>query len=558
MPGVPRLDAYRLTDRAWGSFDELRESFEWEFPDAFNMADYVCDRWAEEAHRVALFGEDETGRERTLTFWQLKAVTNQLANYLAANGLGRGDRIGINAPQRPETAVAHIAAWKLGAVSVPLSTLFGSDALEYRLADAGATGVIVDSANIETYRRAKADLDGVDLTLTIDVDSPVGDEADLAEAISGRSRAFETATTASDDDAMILYTSGTTGPPKGVLHGHHLLLGNLPQYQTTTCNLELTDSDVFWMPSEWAWIGTLFTTVFPSLYFGRPVLAYNGGEFDPHTAFSLVEKYGITVLFVPPTGLRMMMQVDSPTARWDLSSVRLVASGGEQVGQTVVDWAARVFDAPVHEGYGQTEAHYFIGDCTTLVEFKHGTTGVALPGHTVAILDPDTADPLEPGEVGEIAIRYDGDPTCFTGYWNNPEATANVRAREWQLTGDLGSMDDDGYISFVGRKDDIIISAGYRIGPEEIEDTLSGHDAVAAAGVIGVHDDERGEVPKAFVVLAEGVMGSNALKEELREVVRDRLAQYEYPRAIEFINDLPVTVTGKVRRASLREREHAR
>lgn len=555
MTDVPRLDAYHFYEDEWASYGALRRAFEWEIPDAFNMADYVCDRWAEGDDRVALFAEDETGGERTVTFRELAAVTNQLANFFASHGVGRGDRIGINAPQRPETAIAHIAAWKLGAVSVPLSTLFGPDALSYRLADAGAVVGVVDASNIESYRRAIGDVDSVARTITIDVDDPETGEIGWAAAIADRSRAFDSARTTPDDDAMILYTSGTTGPPKGGLHGHRLLLGNLPQYLTTTCNLTLTDRDVFWMPSEWAWIGTLFTTVFPSLYYGRPVLAYNGGAFDPVTAFELLEKYGITVVFVPPTGLRMMMQVDNPAERWDLASVRLVASGGEQVGQTVVDWAARVFEAPVHEAYGQTEAHFFIGDCTALVDFKPGTTGVAEPGHDAAVVDPDTAEPLDPGEVGEIAIRYEGDPTCFTGYWNNPEATAAIRTNAWQRTGDLGSVDEDGYFSFVGRKDDVIISAGYRIGPEEIEDTLAAHDAVADAGVIGVPDAERGEVPKAFVVLAAEYEGSPSLASTLQQYVRERLAQYEYPREIAFLDELPLTVTGKVRRAELRARE---
>ena len=463
----------------------------------------------------------------------------------------------MNAPQRPETVVAHLAAWKLGATSIPLSTLFGPDGLRYRLDDAAAVAAVVDGSNLEAFREARAELPDLHTALTLDADpDPDAGETDFDDALSGSSREFDTVDTAAEDESLLIYTSGTTGDPKGVRHVQRVLLGHLPLYLTTFANLELTDRDVFWTPSEWAWIASLFDVVFPSLFYGRPVLAYRGGKFDPETAFDLIERYGVTNFFAPPTALRMMQQVEAPE-RFDVESVRTIASGGESLGQTISEWAAHVFaGAVVHEGYGQTEANVLVGDCTALFESREGKIGLAGPGHEVEIVDPETAEATVPrGETGEIAVRYEGDPVCFTEYWNQPEKTDAKVRNGWLLTEDLGTLDEDGYLEFVGRKDEVIISAGYRIGPEEIEDSLASHPAVADAAVIGVPDEERGEVPKAFVVLASGHDPDEDLVDVLQAHVRDRLAKYEYPREIEFVEEMPTTATGKVRRADFRERE---
>jgi acetyl-CoA synthetase len=553
---APRLDAYHFYENDYEDYAALSDDFEWAVPDRFNMASYVCDRWAEDKGRVALFAENADGATETYTFWQLQNVVNRLANYLREQGIERGDRVGINAPQRPETVVAHIACWKLGAVSVPLSTLFGPDAIGYRLGDCDAAAGIVAAENIDAFREARRSLDALETTLVLD-DAVLQDgERDFWCAIGNHSRAFETVSTAAEDDAIIIYTSGTTGDPKGVRHAHRMLLGHLPLFVTTFGNMDLQPGDVFWTPAEWAWIASLFDVVVPGLYYGKPVVAYDGGQFDPEVAFEIVERYGVTNFFAPPTALRMMMQVEEPD-RYDVGSLRTIASGGESLGQTIVDWAEDVFgETAVHEGYGQTEANMLVGDCTALTEFREGKIGPAGPGHEIAIVDPETAErTVDRGDVGEIAVRYDGDPVCFKQYWNKPEKTAGKVVDGWLLTEDLGWMDEDGYVAFESRKDDVIISAGYRIGPTEIEDTIAGHDAVADAGIIGIPDEERGEVPKAYVVLAPGRDPVEGLRDELRQYVRDRLAQYEYPREIAFVEDLPKTSTGKVRRASLRDRE---
>ncbi|MFC6837742.1 acyl-CoA synthetase [Halomarina ordinaria] len=554
MTDAPHLDAYRFHEREFDDYDHLLDAFEWEVPDRFNMASYVCDRWADDEGRVALYAEAEDGTRREYTYREFHEVSNRLANCLADRGVERGDRVGVNCPQKPETVFAHVAAWKLGAVSVPLSTLFGTDALSYRLADSEAKACVVDAANVDTLRAVREDLPDLETVLTVDCE-PEGDEDLLWDAVEEHGREHETVDTDAEDDAIVIYTSGTTGAPKGVLHAHRMLLGHLPLFLTTFCNVSIEADDVYWTPAEWAWVASLFDVLFPGLYYGKPVLAYDGGPFDPETAFELIERYGVTNYFAPPTALRMMMQVESPRERFDVDTVRVIPSGGESLGQSIVDWAEATFDgAAVHEGYGQTEANLVVGDCTALTEFREGKMGRRGPGHDVRIVDPETAELVEdPDTVGEIAVRYEGDPVCFVEYLNRPRKTEAKVRNGWLLTEDLGEMDADGYVTFRGRTDDVIISAGYRIGPEEIEESLAGHDAVADAAVVGVDDEERGEVPKAFVVLADGYEASDDLREDLRTFVRERLAQYEYPREVEFIDDLPTTTTGKVRRADLRE-----
>ena len=549
-----RLDAYRFHEASWDSYDELRSAFEWDIPEQFNIATYACDRWADDKGRVAVF-ESQYGEEDTYTFWELRNATNRLANYLRSVGVERGDRVGINAPQRVETLISHIACWKLGAVSVPLSTLFGPEALSYRLSDADAVAAIADESNIEDFREGREETVSADSTLVVGEAGPEDGEADFWSAIESEPRTFDVVETDAEEDAIIIYTSGTTGEPKGVRHAHRMLLGHLPLFVTTFCNMSIEDGDVFWTPAEWAWVAALFDVVFSSLYYGRPVVAHNAGKFDPEEAFGIIERYGVSNFFAPPTGLRMMMETDA--SAYDVGTMRCITSGGESLGETTVEWAAEALDgAAVQEGYGQTEANLLVGDCTALFPFREGTMGRAGVGHELTIVDPETAkETVEPGEIGEIALRYEGDPVCFKEYWEKPETTREKIRNGWLLTEDLGRMDEDGYVAFESRKDDVIISAGYRIGPTEIEETLVGHGAVADSAVIGVPDDERGEVPKAFVVLSEGETGEDDLGGDLRQYVRDRLAQYEYPREIEFVENLPKTASGKIRRESLREED---
>ena len=548
---VDRLDAYHFHEEDWDSYEALYEAFSWDVPERFNIAAYVCDRWADEPDRTAIYYENEAGETSEYSFGELQDEANQLANFLQSQGVEEGDRIGVNLPQKPATAVAHLACWKLGAISVPLSVKFGPEALSYRLDDAGAVACIVDDANIDTIREVQSDIESLRTLLTVDTD-PEGEERDLAAAIAEQSTAFETVDTKAEDPAIIIYTSGTTGKPKGVLHAHRFFLGHLPLFVFDFCNVTMFDDDVFWLPSEWSWIAA-FDIVFPAWFYGKPALAYEADGFDPEMAFDLIDRYDVTVTFIPPTALRMMKAVDDPDT-YDLSTLRVIASGGEALDRDTFEWAFETFgeQVAVHEGYGQTEANMLISNCTALMDYKVGKLGRPGPGHEIAILDPETAEPTVPtNEVGEIGVRYQGDPVCFLEYWNKPEKTDAKVQNGWLLTGDLGRVDEDGYYQFESRKDDVIISAGYRISPEEIEETLTGHPAVAQAGVIGVSDEERGEVPKAFVELATSHDETAELRSELQEYVKSQLARYEYPRDIVVRDALPKTTTGKVKRSEL-------
>jgi acetyl-CoA synthetase len=554
---TPHLDAYWFHEREWETYDELYEAFEHDVPDEFNIATYICDRWADDRDRIALFAEDGSGRERTYSYVRLRDAANRLANELADRGIERGDRVGVCVPPKPETVIATLAIWKLGAVSVPLTIAFGPDALRYRLEDSTAKACIVDATNIESFREARSDLESLTAAFTVGDVEPTADESDLWATIETNAREFETVATSPDDDAFIIYTSGTTGDPKGGLHAHRSLLGHLPAFLTTYSNLELSGSEVYAGAGGWASIG-MFGMLLPALYYGRPVVAYaKAGPFDPETQFELLEKYDVTTFLAPPTALRMMMQIDDPREKYDVDSVRILASGGESVGETVVDWADSTFaGAVVHETYGQTEANVLVGDSTALdVPHEPGKMGKPLPGHEVTVVD-EAVEPIdEVGATGEIAVRYEGDPVCFVEYFDDPEKTAAKVQDGWLLTEDLGTIESDGYLTFESRKDSVIISSGYRISPEEVEDGLGGHRAVADSGVIGIPDDERGQVPKAFVVLDEGYQPSDELTDELKEYVKNNLALYQYPREIEYVSELPKTPTEKIARADLRQRE---
>ena len=557
MSTFPRLDAYEFHEQGWDTYEEFCEAFEWVVPERFNIAHYVCDTWADDKSKVALFDAgDGTGRSAH-TFWELRECAGRLASYLSARGIGDGDRICVSGTQGFETAVGHLAAWKLGAISVPLSVLLGTDGLGYRLEDSGARAFIATEDSVDTLRAVAERADDLETVVVARDVTARGDEIAFDDALAAADGPRDTAQTSSDDDAVMIYTSGTTGQPKGVVHTHSTLLGVLPCINLGAFNLSVTPADVGRTIVEWSWAGALLDFVLPSWYYGRPVVAADYGTFDPKLELELVQRYGITSYHAPPTGLRMMMQVDG-LDRYSLDSVRVVFSGGESVGDSIVEWAAETFTgAVVHEGYGQTEAPAFVGDCVALgVEHRAGKMGKPSPGSRVAVFDAETrSSSVEPGEIGELALEYEGNPGCFDRYWNRPEKTAEKVRNGWLLSEDLVTQDVDGYVSFGSRTDDVIISSGYRIGPEEIEDAIASHDRVVDAGVIGVPDDERGEIVKAFVVLGDGVEADEQLEAELQAWVRDRLAAYEYPRELEFVDELPTTETGKIRRRDLRDRD---
>ncbi len=540
-------------------YDETYRGFRWEVPQRFNIGVACCGRHAAERHRFALYWEDEDGRTAAHTFWDLQQQANRLSNALAALGVGRGDRVGILLPQRPETAVAHIACYQMGAVAMPLSVLFGPEALEYRLANSETVVAIVDPASLANLAPIRDRLPHLAHVIGVAGAREAG-VADWHELLAKASRRFTPVDTLAEDPAVLIYTSGTTGPPKGALIPHRAMIGNLPGF-VYSHDLFPQPGDVFWSPADWAWTGGLMDALLPTLYFGYPILGYRG-RFDPERAFHLMEQYGIRNTFLFPTALKMMMKaVPKPRGRYDLA-LRSMMSAGEAVGETVFAWARDELGVVVNEMFGQTEMNYIVGNSHTLWPAKPGSMGRPYPGHRVAVIDDDGHE-VPAGDVGEVAVhRRDihGDPDAvfFLGYWKNDEATRKKFTGDWCRTGDLAKRDADGYLWYQGRADDVFKSAGYRIGPSEIENCLVKHPAVANAAVVPSPDPERGNVVKAFIVLTPGHTPGDALAEEIRQHVRGRLAPYEYPKEIEFIEALPMTTTGKVQRRVLRELEAKR
>ncbi len=522
------------------TYETLRERFRWRIPSRLNMGVACADELP--SRDPALVTVDRAGTVRTVTFGEMAAMSNRVANGLAGLGVGRGDRVGIVVPQSLETGIGHLAVWKLGAVSIPLAALFGPDALAYRLGDSEAKVVLTTPENVEKVREAVG-LAGTGAEIVVTGDGTPGHRS-FADLLSGSDR-FMPVDTDAEDPVFLIYTSGTTGPPKGALHAHRTLFGHLPAFELYY-EFFPRPGDVHWTPADWAWIGGLMDVLVPAWYHGAPVVTADH-DFDPQWAMDLMAERRITCAFLPPTALKMMRATGA--ARDDLA-VRAVFTGGEPLGEEMLAWGRDVLGITVNEGYGQTEANLVVGNCASVWPVRPGSMGRAIPGHDVRVLDDDGTPVV--GRPGEIAVRAP-DPVFMLRYWNRPEATAEKYRGEWLLTGDLGIEDDDGYLWFVSRKDDVINSMGYRIGPGEIEESLMGHPAVALCAVVGVPDEIRGQVPKAFVVLRDGHRPSAELADALQDHVRSRLAAHEVPRQIAFVEDLPRTTTGKIMRRALRE-----
>jgi acetyl-CoA synthetase len=535
-------------------YDELYSSFRWDVPERYNIARACCGQWAADASRVALYWEDESGAAATHSFRDIQLAANRLSNGLAALGVKRGDRVAIVLPQRPETAIAYMAVFQMGAIALPLSHLFGPDALEYRINHAEATVAIVEPATIANLWAIKGRLATLKHVIGVagaNESGVHGWESLLSKAKS----TFEIQDTSADDPALIIYTSGTTGAPKGALEAHRLLIGNLSGF-VHSHDFFPQPGDVFWSPADWAWAGGLFDALLPTWAFGLPILGYRG-KFDAEKAYYLLEKYGIRNSFLFPTALKLMMKAVPEPGKKHRLNLRSIMSAGESVGVTVIEWAKQQLGVTINEMFGQTEINYVVGNCQAAWPVKPGSIGRPYPGHKVSVIN-ERGGEVPRGELGEIAVKKDHDPVFFLEYWKNPQATREKFIGDWGCTGDQGKMDHDGYLWYQGRSDDVIKSAGYRIGPAEIESCLVKHPAVANAAVIGKPDETRGAIVKAFIVLQPGEAPSERLVEEIQNHVRGRLAPYEYPREIEFIDALPMTTTGKVQRKELRKREEAR
>ncbi len=576
MAAEPARDAY----------DAIHAGFRWKVPRLFNMAEVCSRRWAARgstARQVAVIADAPDQAPRQHTYGELQAAANRLSNGLRLLGVKPGDRVAIVLPQRFETAVAYIAVLQMGAVALPLSQLFGPEALEYRLQDSVAGVALVDHVTgpgVQAVRErcpALRHVVGMDGAFDTDV-------VDWPEVAGCARKHFELVPTKADDPAVLIYTSGTTGNPKGALIPHRALIGNLTGFVCSQnwfgfdpADAKVPSRAVFWSPADWAWTGGLMDALLPTLYFGRPIVAYNG-RFNPEVAFELLQRHRVTHTFLFPTALKAMMKaVPEPRGRYQLR-LQAIMSAGEAVGDAVFAYGQEQLGVTINEMFGQTEVNYIVGNCSRLWPARAGSMGKGYPGHRVAVIDEE-GRPCAPGEVGEVAVHrrdvHDHlDPIFFLGYWQNETATlakfTGDPSNSWCRTGDLALCDADGYLWYQGRADDVFKSAGYRIGPSEIENCLVKHPAVANAAVVPEPDRERGAVVKAYVVLAQAFAERRAastqpatsfdppLIADLQQHVKDRLAPYEYPKEIEFIDALPMTTTGKVQRRVLRLQEEDR
>lgn len=565
-------DTHKPRPQADG-YADLHRRFGWKVPRHFNMAEVCSRRWAADpamASQTAVIACSPDREDRYHGYAELQAQANRLSNALAALGVRCGDRVAIVLPQRFETAVAYMAVLQMGAVGMPLSQLFGPEALEFRLHDSEAVAAICDASTLPALQAVTAQCPLLGHVIAVDAAAP--GVLDWSAVLAQEPATFKAVNTLADEAAVLIYTSGTTGNPKGALIPHRALIGNLTGFVCSQnwfgfdpFDASASSQAVFWSPADWAWTGGLMDALLPTLYFGRPIVGFNG-RFAPQTAFELMQRHGVTHTFLFPTALKAMMKAfPNPRAQFDLK-LQAIMSAGEAVGDAVFAYCREQLDVTVNEMFGQTEINYIVGNCARLYPAKPGSMGKGYPGHRVAVIDDDGQEcPVGvPGDVAvhRLDIHGDPDPIFFLGYWKNEAATrakfTGEMTNSWCRTGDLAVRDADGYLWYQGRSDDVFKAAGYRIGPSEIENCLVKHPAVANAAVVPRPDAERGAVVKAYVVLTPGTAGNEALVASLQAHVKGKLAPYEYPKEIEFVDALPMTTTGKVQRRVLRLQEEER
>lgn len=550
----------------------LHAGFRWQVPEHFNMAQVCSRRWAQDslhARRTAVIATAPGQADQAYTYGQLQAQADSLSHALSVLGVQRGDRVAIVMPQRFETAVAYMAVLQMGAVAMPLSQLFGPDALSFRLHDSEAVVALCDASTVAAVQGVAGDCPALHSIVAVGGGAGV---LDWATVLAQAGHGFQPVDTLADEAAVLIYTSGTTGNPKGALIPHRALIGNLTGFVCSQnwfgfdpWDAAVPSEAVFWSPADWAWTGGLMDALLPTLYFGRPIVAHNG-RFSPQTAFELIQRHGVTHTFLFPTALKAMMKAYPHPRQQFRFQLQAVMSAGEAVGDAVFAYCRDELGVTVNEMFGQTEINYIVGNCARLWPARPGSMGKGYPGHRVAVID-DEGKECPVGVPGDVAVhRLDvhgqPDPIFFLGYWKNEGATrakfTGDPASSWCRTGDLAVRDADGYLWYQGRSDDVFKAAGYRIGPSEIENCLVKHPAVANAAVVPKPDAERGAVVKAYVVLTPGTRGNEALIADLQRHVKGQLAPYEYPKEIEFIDALPMTTTGKVQRRVLRLQEEAR
>jgi acetyl-CoA synthetase len=512
------------------SYEQARAEHSWNVPDRYNIAADVCDRHPRD--KPAMIHEDFQGNVRRVDWGELQDAANRFANVLVAHGVQRGDRVAMLLPPTPETAAAFFGTWKVGAILLSMSVLYGDDGIRHRLTDSQAKVLVTNEANAERMEREL-----VEHVLILD-----------DELLSRGSTSFDTIDTAADDPAQLYYSSGTTGLAKGILHAHRYILAH---EEFVYCH-DVQDGELFHGMGEWAWAAGIAPLLGPWRYGAVQTVYQREGGFDPAKQLAFLSKHQVTNVFGTPTAIRSMMSITDAGSRYP-QKFRIVCSAGEPLNPEAIRWVRDQYGVTVLDFYGLTESYPLCANFP-FMEVREGSMGKPMPGWDVAILDEDER-PVGPGERGEICLRARSNPHYPLGYWNRPEQdTEEVFGGDWFHTKDAASTDEDGYYWYEGRADDVIISAGYRIGPFEVESACLEHPAVAEAAAVAVPDERRGNVVKAFVVLSSGHEPSDPLADEIKAFVRDHLSAYAYPRLIEFVPDLPKTLTGKIRRIELRQR----
>ncbi len=512
------------------TYAQLCTQHEWAVPADYNIASDCCDKHPRD--QLAMVWERYDGARRQVYWGELQDRSNQVANALRGRGVVRGDRVAVVLPSTPETAAVFFGVWKNAAILLSMSALYGDEGIAHRLRDAQPRVLITDAANAERFDRTL-----VEELVILDED-----------LLNGASTQFETAGTSAEDPAQLYYTSGTTGLAKGILHAHRYLLGH---EEFTYCH-DLQPGERFHGMGEWAWAAGIAPLLGPWRLGAVQYVYQRKGGFDPHEQLDFLSRNEVTNVFTTPTAMRAMMAVENAGTRYP-QRFRRVCSAGEPLNPEAIRWFREQYDVTVLDYYGLTESYPLVANFP-FMEVREGSMGRPMPGWDVQILDQDER-PVPPGERGEICLRARSNPHYPLGYWNRPDDSREVFGGDWFHTKDAASMDEDGYFWYEGRADDVIIAAGYRIGPFEVESACLEHAAVREAAAVASPDEVKGNVVKAFIVLAEGHAPSDELAADIRRFVRARLSAYAYPRRIEFVADLPKTLTGKIRRGELRESE---
>ena len=537
------------------NFEELSLKFKWNIPEFYNIASDTVDQ-DNYQNRIALINFLQDGKIEEWSFADIKRSANKLANVFDHFHLEANARVGIILGQCPETAIAHMACFKSGKISIPLFNLFGTDALHYRLLNSRASLVICDNIGLNKIFEIKDRLPDLKKIICIDSNDEKRNVFNFKKLLEHASDSYITKKTKASDPALIIYTSGTTGGPKGALLPHRSLLGHIPGVEIPHEFLSSSEpvTDLFWTPADWAWIGGLFDVLLPAWHFGIPVVSYRSQKFDPEVTFDLMSKLEIKNTFLPPTALKMMKSFNPSKTVKDLN-LRTVGSGGEALGEDLLEWGKEILGVGINEFYGQTECNLTVSNCGAIMPTKQGSIGKPVPGHVVRIINENGELIKKPGLDGEIIVKSDT-PVSFLKYWENDKATKQKVKDGWLYTGDFAYRDEEGYFYFKGREDDIINTSGYRVGPSEVEDAVLSHPKVSMVAVIGIPDQLRGQVIKAFIVPRDhnNVLTQNEiLKKSIQNHVKLKLAAHEYPRLIEFVYELPLTTTGKIIRKDLRE-----